>query len=113
MLCNLLENAVKYSPPEAIVSLSVSVPVKEGYLEVSVCNTGSAFPPEQPEQVLDLLTRGQQKPAVAGTGIGLAVCRAIVLAQEGTLTAGNAGGRAGVRFTLPLGMSPNIEGDQL
>lgn len=109
VLCNLLENAAKYSPPEAAIRLAVCT--RDGRLEVSVCNTGSTFPAERPEQVFDLFARGLQEPAVAGTGIGLAVCRAIIAAHAGTIVAANRDRQACVTFTLPLGMPPPVEGE--
>lgn len=109
VLCNLLENAAKYSPPEATIRLAART--RDDRLEVSVCNTGSAFPAEQPEQVFDLFARGLQEPAIAGTGIGLAVCRAIIAAHAGTIDAENRAHRACVTFTLPLGTPPLVEGE--
>ena len=78
---------------------------------MSVCNTGSTFPAERPEQVFDLFARGLQEPAVAGTGIGLAVCRAIIAAHAGTIVAANRDRQACVTFTLPLGTPPPVEGE--
>jgi two-component system sensor histidine kinase KdpD len=109
VLCNLLENAAKYSPPEATISLAART--RDERLEVNVCNTGSAFPAEQPEQVFDLFARGLREPAIAGTGIGLAVCRAIIAAHEGTIGVGNRADQACVTFTLPLGTPPQVEGE--
>lgn len=109
VLCNLLENAAKYSPPEAAISLAART--RGERLEVDVCNAGSAFPAEQPEQVFDLFARGLQEPAIAGTGIGLAVCRAIIAAHEGTLVVENRADQACVTFTLPLGTPPQVEGE--
>ncbi|MEW6515103.1 MAG: DUF4118 domain-containing protein [Pseudomonadota bacterium] len=109
VLCNLLENAAKYSPPDAVIRLAART--RDGRLEVSVCNTGSMFPAERPEQVFDLFARGLQEPAVAGTGIGLAVCRAIIAAHAGTIVAENRDQQACVIFTLPLGTPPSVEGE--
>lgn len=109
VLCNLLENAVKYSPPGAQITLGARVDATN--LEVLVCNTGSAFPAEQSERVFDPFERGLQEPAVAGTGIGLTVCRAIVAAHAGTITAENQADQACVRFTLSLGTPPSVEGE--
>lgn len=111
VMCNLLENAAKFSPPDATILLRAQVCGDR--LEASVCNTGSTFPPEQPDQVFDLFVRGEQEPAVSGTGIGLAVCRAIVQAHDGEIVAANRDGMACVSFTLPLGLPPSIEGEVL
>jgi len=111
VMCNLLENAAKFSPPDATIRLRAHVCGDR--LEASVCNTGSTFPTLQPDQVFDLFVRGEQEPAVPGTGIGLAVCRAIVQAHDGEIVAANRDGMACVSFTLPLGLPPGIEGEAL
>ncbi len=109
VLCNLLENAAKYSTPGTAIGLLARVCGPN--LEVSVCNEGAGFPADRLEQVFDPFVRGFQEPTVAGTGIGLAVCRAIVSAHGGTITAENTPGKAWVRLTLPLGTPPEMEGD--
>lgn len=106
VLCNLLENAVKYSLPDAAIALAARVAGE--VLEVSVCNAGAGFPPERLDRVFDLFARGQHEPAVPGTGIGLAICRAIVAAHGGTIVAENRSGQACVRFSLPLGTPPDV-----
>ncbi len=109
VLCNLLENAVKYSAPDAQIILSAQLVDAE--LEVTVCNAGSGFPPGRVDRVFDLFARGQPEPAIPGTGIGLAVCRAIVAAHGGTITAENRPGQACVRFSLPLGTPPDVSAE--
>lgn len=109
VLCNLLENAAKYSTAGTPIGLTARVCPPN--LEVSVCNEGAGFPPDRLDQVFDPFVRGFQEPTVAGTGIGLAVCRAIVSAHGGTIAAENALGKARVRLTLPLGTPPEMEGD--
>ncbi len=109
VLCNLLENAAKHSPPDSSIVLQART--RGEWFEASVCNAGSAFPAERPEQVFDLFVRGTQEPAVFGTGIGLAVCRAIVLAHGGSIAVANRAGMACASFMLPLGMPPSIEGE--
>lgn len=107
VLCNLLENAVKYSGEGATVALSARA--GNGALAVEVCNDGGGFPPELVERVFEPFERGAPEPAVPGTGIGLAVCRAILAAHGGTIRAENRPGRACVLLTLPLGTPPVLE----
>lgn len=109
VLCNLLENAVKYSPPDTTITLAAQA--AGDVLAVTVCNAGAGFPPDRIDRVFDLFARGQHEPAVPGTGIGLAVCRAIVVAHGGSIAAENRPGHACVRFTLPLGTPPEVAGD--
>ncbi|MBI5786018.1 MAG: DUF4118 domain-containing protein [Rhodocyclales bacterium] len=109
VLCNLLENAVKYSEPGATITLAAAV--RDGHFEVKVANVGAGFPAGRLEEVFDIFVRGAQEPAAAGTGIGLAVCKAIVAAHGGSIVAENEPGIARVRFVLPLGTPPGVEGE--
>jgi two-component system sensor histidine kinase KdpD len=95
VLCNLLENAAKYSPEGRVSSWSRA---GESVLEVAVGNDGPGFPADRIDQVFDLFARGEQEPAVAGTGLGLAICKAIIIAHGGTIIAENRPGGACVRF---------------
>jgi two-component system sensor histidine kinase KdpD len=107
VLCNLLENAVKYSAVGATIGLSARA--AGGELAVSVCNDGAGFPPDLIERVFEPFERGAHEPTVPGTGIGLAICRAIIAAHGGTIAAANLPGRACVRFALPLGTPPILD----
>lgn len=110
VLCNLLENAVKYSRDGARIRLVGEI--REASLEIAVDNDGAGFPADRTEQLFDLFARGEQEPAVAGTGLGLAICKAIVVAHGGTIVAENRPGGACVRFTLPLGTPPAMEDEE-
>jgi two-component system sensor histidine kinase KdpD len=107
VLCNLLENAAKYSPPGA--RIEVLARTRGEALEIAVGNDGPGFPADRIDQVFDLFARGEREPAVAGTGLGLAICKAIVEAHGGTIVAENRPGGACVRFTLPLGTPPAMD----
>lgn len=108
VLCNLLENAVKHSDPAAPIRLSAHV--DNASLQVMVCNEGGSFPVHNTAALFDPFVRGEGTLA-PGTGIGLAVCRAIVLAHGGEITAENQPEGACVRFNLPLGTPPEMEGE--
>lgn len=108
VLCNLLENAVKHSDPAAPIRLSAHV--DGASLQVMVCNEGGSFPVRDTVALFDPFVRGEGTLA-PGTGIGLAVCRAIVLAHGGEIAAENRPEGACVRFNLPLGTPPEMEGE--
>lgn len=107
VLCNLLENAAKYSPAGSPIGIAACV--KQGMLEISVDNDGPGFPPERIDEVFDAFVRGHAETPIAGTGLGLAICKAIVHAHGGTIAAANRPGGACVRFTLPLGTPPVMD----
>jgi two-component system sensor histidine kinase KdpD len=105
VLCNLLENAGKYTPPGSTVTVSAE---QHGmWLNMKVADNGPGLPPGQQEAVFEKFTRGERESAKPGVGLGLAICRAIVEAHGGAIRALNPpeGGAAFV-FTLPLGTPP-------
>lgn len=107
VVCNLLENAVKYSPEGARIRLIVRA--RDESLEATIDNDGPGFPTDHIDQLFKLFARGEQEPTVAGTGLGLAICRTIIEAHGGAIVAANRPGGAHVRFTLPLGTPPAVE----
>lgn len=112
VLCNLFENAAKYSPPGEPITLDATAGPAE--VELRVCNAGEGFPPERLDKVFEAFERGRPEGTVTGMGLGLALCRAIVEAHGGTIRASNPpGGGACVAFTLPRGCPPAIEAEAL
>jgi two-component system sensor histidine kinase KdpD len=105
VLVNLLENAAKYTPPGSLVTLSAEVIA--GRLSVSVSDNGPGLPAGGEEAVFQKFTRGERESATPGVGLGLAICRAIIGAHHGNITASSKpGGGATFTFTLPLGHPP-------
>ena len=105
VLANLLENAVKYTPPGTPIEIAARV--ADGRLEVSVSDEGPGIPAGQEEAIFEKFVRGVAESATPGVGLGLAISRAIVEAHGGTIRArkGRARG-ACFTFTLPLGAPP-------
>jgi len=101
VLTNLLENAVKFSPPKT--EITVSAVLWQNGVEVRVADRGSGIPEEERERVFDLFARGNGDRA-GGTGLGLSIGRAIVEAHGGKIwIEGSPGGGASVVFRLPVG----------
>ena len=108
VFCNLLENAAKYSPPNRPIRIEVEV--DDGQLAVAVIDEGPGFVGDTGAKIFDMFVRGERESAKPGVGLGLAICRAVIEAHDGSIGADNApGGGACVRFTLPLGTPPKIE----
>ena len=99
VLCNLLDNAFKYARAGACISLAARQ--SSTHLEVSVCNDGSGFPAGRIESMFDLFVRGTNESCIPGAGLGLAICKAIIDAHDGSIRAENSVSGACVRFTLP------------
>lgn len=104
---NLLENAVRYTPPGTPIEISARA---EGrMLVVDLADRGPGVPAGQEEAVFGRFYRAQDAlaDAGAGSGLGLAICRGIVTAHGGRIRiTPRAGGGAVVRFTLPLAGPP-------
>ena len=108
VLCNLLDNAAKYTPTGSRIGLAAGV--QGDHLEVRVTDDGPGLPEGTEDRLFDKFTRGEKESARPGVGLGLAICRAIVQAHGGRIRAANRpDGGAQFSFTLPLGTPPSLE----
>ena len=108
VLCNLLENAAKYSPAAGEIRLAAEL--AGDWVEISVSDEGPGFPDLIAEQLFGMFVRGSGESAMPGTGLGLAICRAIVDAHGGRIRIENLAGRGGrVVVALPRGEPPPVE----
>lgn len=99
VLTNLLDNAVKYSPPDTPLELSATA--GDGVLTVSVADRGPGLKPGDEQRVFEKYFRAGGNEG--GAGLGLPICRGIVELHGGRIWAENRdGGGATFRFTLPL-----------
>jgi two-component system, OmpR family, sensor histidine kinase KdpD len=101
VLVNLVDNAVKYSPPAAEIRIQVEVCDKE--LEVAVMDRGRGIPAEDLQRIFDRFYRIHHAESVSGSGLGLSICRGIIEAHNGRIWAENRqGDGTAVFFTLPM-----------
>jgi two-component system sensor histidine kinase KdpD len=103
VLGNLLGNAVKYSPPTQ--PIYVSADLQGDKVAISVADRGAGIDPLEQGMIFDKFYRGQsQRNRVSGTGMGLAIARAIVNAHGGSIAVTSQLGHGSVfTFTLPTG----------
>lgn len=106
-LCNLLENATKYTPPGTLIEIAVESRDKEIWL--SVQDNGPGLPAGLEDKIFGKFIRGEKESAKPGVGLGLALCCAIAAVHNGRIWAENRP-RGGARFTLalPLGEPPAL-----
>jgi two-component system sensor histidine kinase KdpD len=108
VLCNLLENAAKYAPPGSAIEIGAALVA--GGLEVAVRDHGPGFAPGSEEAAFTMFVRGEAESSKPGVGLGLAICRSIVEAHGGTISARNQpDGGARVALVLPTGQPPAVE----
>jgi two-component system, OmpR family, sensor histidine kinase KdpD len=107
VLCNLVENAAKYTPAGSRIVISAA---QNGeFMHVEVCDNGPGIPAGSEDAIFEKFTRGERESSKPGVGLGLAICRALVEAHGGTIRAFAApDGGASFVFTLPLGTPPAL-----
>jgi two-component system sensor histidine kinase KdpD len=100
VLVNLLDNAIKYSLPQAPVEIAARI--SGAYLEIEVRDRGTGIPREDLSRVFDKFYRVQRPDNVSGTGLGLSISKGIVEAHGGFIAAENRpGGGTIVSVGLP------------
>ena len=97
-LRQLLDNAIKYSPPTSVIEVTAN---GNGIVEISVRNSGSAIPEREQARIFERFYRGAQARHVPGTGMGLAIVQQIMRAHNGHLQVTSAP-EHGTAFTLSL-----------
>ena len=101
VLVNLIDNSLKYTPPQSPIEISAKE--EKGQLVVEVVDRGPGLPEEDLGHLFDKFYRGPQDGRTSGAGLGLSICKGFVQIHGGTITAQNRpGGGALFRLTLPL-----------
>ena len=83
VLSNLLENAVKYTPPGSPIEIDAWAAGNE--ITVSVVDRGPGVRHGDEERVFEKFYRGESEGAVGGTGLGLTICRQLVELMDGRI----------------------------
>lgn len=101
VLCNLLENAAKYSRPGT--PITVSAEYREASVAISVADRGIGIDPSEQTLIFERFYRSRsQAEGTAGTGMGLPISRAIIEAHGGKISVVSQVGHGSVfTFTLP------------
>jgi signal transduction histidine kinase len=102
VMANLLDNALRHTPPGGEVT--VTADAREGVVTLAVSDNGDGIPSESLPHMFERLyrtaaTRGREH---GGFGIGLAIVRAVVAAHGGQVRADSPGPGGGATFTVTL-----------
>lgn len=106
-LANLLDNAIKYTPPHGKITISASE--EDGQIGLAVSDTGIGIPGADLARVFERFYRVDKARSreMGGTGLGLAIVKHIALAHGGTILADSKPG-LGSTFTI---MFPRLQGE--
>ena len=98
---NLLSNAVRHTPPDARIRLTLAT--RDGYATIAVADDGPGLEPDVAAKVFEPFFRADKSRAreTGGAGLGLAIVAAIVEAHRGTVRLDTTPG-AGATFTVTL-----------
>lgn len=100
---NLVDNALKFTPSGGLVTVAAASSGREGFVTLSVSDTGPGIPPEDLERIFDRLYQTERTTSKGsqGLGLGLAICRELVERQGGRIWAQSRPGE-GARFFVEL-----------
>jgi two-component system OmpR family sensor kinase len=101
---NLLDNALKFTRPSDTIEVRASE--RGATVVVEVADTGLGVPDDELPHIFEELYRGQEARGHEGSGLGLALAKAVMELHGGTLTAQSRSGQGSVfSLSLPTGSS--------
>src|SRR5690606_35959131 len=105
LVANLVENAIKYTPPGG--EIGVSLETKGDFLVLRVRDTGIGIPKKDQPYIFDKFFRTDQAiDQFKGTGLGLSIVKRIVEQHQGRIWVDSEPGHGSV-FTVMLPSQPN------
>jgi signal transduction histidine kinase len=106
VLCNLLENAVTFTPAGGRVDIVLQD--SGSAFRIAVRDTGIGFPPDRGPTLFFRFKQGNPTPTSArgGLGLGLALAKELIELHGGALTAESEGVGQGASFTITLPHAP-------
>jgi len=109
-IANLVQNAVRHSPPDAPPQVTVSA--YSAAVEIRVTDCGPGVPEDDWEKIFQPFQRLGDRDNTTGVGLGLALSRGLVEAMSGTLSPeATPGGGLTMIIALPAASRPNLEID--
>ena len=81
---NLIDNAIRHSPAGETITLTISE--ADGAAQIEVTDAGPGIPADQRERVFERFSRQDPARPRGGAGLGLAICREVTRAHDGTIS---------------------------
>ena len=107
VLINLLENILRYTPESSPVEIMAAT--SSNAVIISVADQGPGIPEGSESKLFEKFYRVRHEAAQSGVGLGLAICRAIIIAHGGSIQAQNRPtGGAVFTFMIPLDHTPPV-----
>ena len=100
MIANLLDNAIKFTPPDGQVGVSIRADGSQG-VRIAVADTGIGISPEDLPQIFERFYRCDPSRSEAGTGLGLSFARTVARAHGGDIAVTSTPGQGSV-FSVNL-----------
>lgn len=79
---NLIDNALKYSPAESRVEVTITA---LPHVQIKICDQGPGFPPGELDGLVTRFTRGSNVAGIVGSGLGLTIAKDVATAHGGTI----------------------------
>jgi signal transduction histidine kinase/CheY-like chemotaxis protein len=104
---NLINNAVKFTPPNGQITITTANDSDEK-LRVEIADTGMGIEPEALPKIFDAFEQGG-RTQLGGLGLGLAISKTLVEAHKGNITAQSGGRNKGAKFSLVFPTCEKVE----
>ncbi|MBO6885598.1 MAG: sensor histidine kinase [Marivita sp.] len=99
-LRNVLDNAIKYSPPDTVVTIAVSE--RDGEIRIAVKDQGPGLGDGPVDTLTQRFQRGSNTQGIVGSGLGLTIAKDVLVAHGGRLDLENLEGNRGTCTSLVL-----------
>lgn len=105
-ISNLVSNAIKYTPQNGDVFISLAA--THNIVTIAITDTGIGIPPKDMPRLFDAFRRAENVGNIPGTGLGLAIAKQVVELHNGQITVSSQLGK-GTEFLITLPLTRNRE----
>lgn len=106
VVTNLLDNALKFTPPEGILTLRATE--HDGFIRVEVNDTGPGIPEDQRQRIFERFAQTDIGREAKGFGLGLSFCRIVIHNHNGEIWVEEGDNGVGTKFVFTLPVRPTL-----